>query len=49
MNADLNSIKIDYKKLEISAHIWVDDVMHKVTQEVWELIETPLNWGHDNI
>lgn len=34
----------EYKSIENYAHITIDDVINKVTQEVWELIEADVNW-----
>lgn len=34
----------DYANLEKSAHVWIDDVINKVTQEVAELIEACILW-----
>lgn len=48
MNTNLNPLLREYKKLEMLAHVWVDEIMHKVTQEVWELIEAHLSWDNDN-
>ena len=36
---DIKSLLRDYKELESLAHVWLDDVIHKVSQEIWELIE----------
>jgi adenine phosphoribosyltransferase len=36
-----------YKKIEKYSHITLDDVINKVTQEVWELVEAFDNW--DNV
>lgn len=34
-----------YKSIEKKSHITIDDVINKVTQEVWELIETIISWN----
>ncbi len=33
----------EYKGLELSVHATIDDAMHKVTQEVWEMIEAHIS------
>ncbi len=35
---------IEYKKIESYSHINLDDIINKVTQEVWELIEADMAW-----
>lgn len=39
----------EYKSIERFAHITLDDVMNKVTQEVWELIEASLEWNNSEM
>lgn len=38
-NNQIDSLMQDYKELELAAHATIDDAMHKVTQEIWELLE----------
>ena len=33
-----------YKALELHVHATIDDAMHKVTQEVWEMLEAEMLW-----
>ena len=40
---NINLLLKDIKKLERESHIWIDDVINKVTQEVCELLEADLN------
>lgn len=45
-----NTLQIgEYKELERYSHINLDDVLNKVTQEVWELIEAFSLWNEEEI
>lgn len=39
----------EYKQIERYCHITVDDVINKVTQEVWELVEAYINWDNEEM
>lgn len=43
-NLDIELLLKDYKSIEKEAHVWLDDVINKVTQEIWELIEAHSEW-----
>lgn len=38
-----------YKDLEKLSHVTFDDVLSKITQEVWELIEAILSWNTEEV
>ncbi len=40
---NIGALVQDYKKIEAEIHLSIDDVIHKVTQEVGELIEADMN------
>ena len=37
-------IMSEYKDIEFKAHVNIDDVLNKVTQEAWEIIEAKQDW-----
>lgn len=39
----------DYKNLEREAHVSIDDIINKVTQEIWELIEACVDWDTEEM
>ncbi|EKE27449.1 MAG: hypothetical protein ACD_3C00205G0002 [uncultured bacterium (gcode 4)] len=43
-NSRLMDLLNNYRSLELKAHVSLDDVMNKVTQEVAELVEAIVNW-----
>lgn len=47
-NTNIDNILKDIKKLEKLSHVNIDDVINKVTQEVWELIEANQQWDIEN-
>jgi NTP pyrophosphatase (non-canonical NTP hydrolase) len=40
---NIGALVQDYKKIEKEIYLSIDDVIHKVTQEVGELIEADMN------
>ena len=38
------NIMSEYKDIEFKAHVELDDVLNKVTQETWEIIEAKQDW-----
>lgn len=49
MNAQLKEQVWQIKSLEKYSHINLDDVLNKVTQEVWELIEASIIWDNEEM
>ena len=49
MKNNITTLVKQYKELETISHIWIDDVINKVTQEVAELIEAFNNWDQDEM
>jgi adenine phosphoribosyltransferase len=39
----------EYKDIEFRAHVDLDDVLNKVTQEAWEIIEAKQDWDLDEM
>lgn len=48
-NTNLNILISEYKELELRAHVNIDDVLNKVTQEVSELVEAILDSNEEEI
>lgn len=44
MKKNIDSLMQEYTGLEKKAHVWIDDIINKVTQEVAELIEASVLW-----
>lgn len=49
MNAQLKEQVWQIKSLEKYSHINLDDVLNKVTQEVWELVEASMMWDNEEM
>lgn len=49
MKTRLNEQMSEYKSIETYSHVTLDDVLNKVTQEVWELIEASEDWNRDEM
>lgn len=43
-NTALKDLINEFRSIEIKAHVNLDDVLNKVTQEVWELVEAIIAW-----
>ncbi len=43
------NIMSEYKDIEFRAHVSLDDVLNKVTQEAWEIIEAKQDWDLDEM
>lgn len=49
MKTRLQEQMSEYKSIETYSHITLDDVLNKVTQEIWELIEASLDWNKEEM
>lgn len=49
MKTRLSEQMSKYKSIENYSHVTLDDVLNKVTQEIWELIEASLDWNKDEM
>lgn len=49
MKTRLQEQMSEYKKIETYSHITLEDVLNKVTQEIWELIEASLDWNKEEM
>jgi len=43
------NIMSEYKDIEFKAHVSLDDVLNKVIQEAWEIIEAKQDWDLDSM